>query len=116
MTDALSALAEPDLAAVRSCAGDISDPSCPERLVELALSRFGRLDIAVNNAGIGPRHDVSAHTPLDVARKIIDIDLMGVFYAMRAQLPALEKQFRDTGRGRSNRQCRLGGRRCRARR
>jgi NAD(P)-dependent dehydrogenase (short-subunit alcohol dehydrogenase family) len=53
-------------------------------------------------------------TPLDVARKIIDVDLMGVFYAMRAQLPAFEKQFSRDGRDRRNRQCRLGGRRRRS--
>jgi NAD(P)-dependent dehydrogenase (short-subunit alcohol dehydrogenase family) len=36
-------------------------------------------------------------TPIEEARKVIDIDLMGVFYAMRAQLPALEQRFRETG-------------------
>ena len=79
-------------------AGDVSEPELSERLVETALSQFGRLDIAVNNAGIV--HDMAPlpNTPVDVARKIIDVDLMGVFYAMRAQLPVLEKGFRETGR------------------
>jgi len=79
--------------------GDVSDPEISERLVEKALSEFGRLDIAVNNAGIA--HDMMPlpHTPLEVARKTIDVDLMGVFYAMRAQLPVMEKQFRDEGQG-----------------
>jgi NAD(P)-dependent dehydrogenase (short-subunit alcohol dehydrogenase family) len=36
-------------------------------------------------------------TPIAEARKVLDIDLMGVFYAMRAQLPAMEKLFRETG-------------------
>ncbi|KGF67458.1 oxidoreductase [Hoeflea sp. BAL378] len=82
---------------VRTVAGDISEPDLSERLVETALAEFGRLDVAVNNAGIV--HDMAPlpKTPVDVARRIIDIDLMGVFYAMRAQLPALEKRFRDTG-------------------
>ncbi|WP_417415795.1 SDR family NAD(P)-dependent oxidoreductase [Hoeflea sp.] len=77
--------------------GDISDPELSEQLVEKALSEFGRLDIAINNAGIV--HDMMPlpRTPVDVARKIIDVDLMGVFYAMRAQLPALEKRFRESG-------------------
>ncbi len=79
--------------------GDVSDPEISERLVEKALSEFGRLDIAVNNAGIA--HDMMPlpRTPVDVARKTIDVDLMGVFYAMRAQLPVMEKQFRDNGQG-----------------
>ena len=77
--------------------GDISDPELSERLVEKALSEFGRLDIAINNAGIV--HDMMPlpRTPIEDARKIIDVDLMGVFYAMRAQLPAMEKRFRETG-------------------
>ena len=79
--------------------GDVSDPDVSERLVEKAVSEFGRLDIAANNAGIA--HDMMSlpQTPLDVARKTIDVDLMGVFYAMRAQLPVMEKQFRDEGQG-----------------
>lgn len=77
--------------------GDISDPELSERLVETALSEFGRLDIAINNAGIV--HDMMPlpRTPIEDARKIIDVDLMGVFFAMRAQLPALEQRFRETG-------------------
>lgn len=77
--------------------GDISDPHLSEQLVEKALSQYGRLDIAINNAGIA--HDMMPlpKTPIAEARKVIDIDLMGVFYAMRAQLPALEARFRETG-------------------
>lgn len=77
--------------------GDVSDPEVSERLVEKAISEFGRLDVAVNNAGIA--HDMMPlpKTPVDVAKKIIDVDLMGVFYAMRAQLPVMEQRFRETG-------------------
>tara|TARA_R110002020_G_scaffold5971_9_gene24614 strand:+ start:1115 stop:1891 length:777 start_codon:yes stop_codon:yes gene_type:complete len=82
---------------VRMIAGDISEPDLSERLVEAALAGFGRLDVAVNNAGVV--HDMAPlpKTPVDVARRIIDIDLLGVFFAMRAQLPAMEQRFRDTG-------------------
>lgn len=41
-----------ELAAVRTIAGDITDPALPERLVETALESFERLDIAFNNAGL----------------------------------------------------------------
>lgn len=77
--------------------GDISDPQLSERLVETAASAFGRLDICINNAGIV--HDMMPlpRTPVGEARKVIDVDLMGVFYAMRAQLPMLEQRFRETG-------------------
>lgn len=95
--DALDALASELDCACETCAGDICDPELSERLVERAQSRFGRLDVAVNNAGVVHNLTLLPQTPLDVARKIIDVDLMGVFFAMRAQLPAFEKQFRDTG-------------------
>jgi NAD(P)-dependent dehydrogenase (short-subunit alcohol dehydrogenase family) len=94
---ALDALADELGGQAIAVGGDISDPELSERLVKEALSEFGRLDIAINNAGIV--HDMMPlpRTPIEEARKVIDIDLMGVFYAMRAQLPALEQRFRETG-------------------
>jgi NAD(P)-dependent dehydrogenase (short-subunit alcohol dehydrogenase family) len=96
-SDRLDALADELGGQAIAVGGDISDPELSERLVKKALSEFGRLDIAINNAGIV--HDMMPlpRTPIEEARKVIDIDLMGVFYAMRAQLPALEQRFRETG-------------------
>ncbi len=79
-------------------AGDISDESLSEALVELALERFGTLDVAINNAGIAQSFVKLPQVPSDEARKIIDIDLMGVFYALKHQLPAMERQNRASGR------------------
>ncbi|MBB1473205.1 SDR family oxidoreductase [Luteimonas sp. MC1782] len=60
-----------------------------EATVAAALEAFGGLDIAVNNAGIGGEaHDTAEMSP-EGWRKVIDINLNGVFYAMHAQLPAL---------------------------
>ena len=95
--DRLEALAEELGGKAVALSGDVSDPAVSERLVEKAMSEYGRLDIAVNNAGIA--HDMMPlpKTPVDVAKKIIDVDLLGVFYAMRAQLPVMEQRFRETG-------------------
>jgi len=79
-------------------AGDISDESLSEALVELALERFGTLDVAINNAGIAQSFVKLPQVPSDEARRIIDIDLMGVFYALKHQLPAMERQNRASGR------------------
>lgn len=79
--------------------GDIADETLSERLVELALERFGRLDIAINNAGIAQSFVKLPLVPSDEARRIIDIDLMSVFYAMKHQIPVMEKQHRKTGAG-----------------
>ena len=78
-------------------AGDISDEKLSEGLVALALSRFGGIDVAVNNAGIAQNLMKLPETPSDEARRIIDIDLMGTFYAMKHQLAAMERRFRESG-------------------
>jgi NAD(P)-dependent dehydrogenase (short-subunit alcohol dehydrogenase family) len=78
-------------------AGDISDEKLSEDLVALAMSRFGGLHVALNNAGIAQSFVRFPLLPSDEARRIVDIDLMGVFYAMKHQLPAMEKQFRANG-------------------
>lgn len=78
-------------------AGDIANEKLSEDLVALALSRFGGLNVALNNAGIAQSFVRFPLLPSEEARRIIDIDLMGVFYAMKHQLPAMERQHRDKG-------------------
>jgi NAD(P)-dependent dehydrogenase (short-subunit alcohol dehydrogenase family) len=80
-------------------AGDISAEALSESLVALAVKRFGGLDIAINNAGIAQSFVRLPQVPSEEARRIIDIDLMGVFYAMKYQLPQMERQYRQHGKG-----------------
>lgn len=60
-------------------------------LVEKAVEEYGRLDIAVNNAGIGGPLAPTGEYPIDGWQKVIEINLSGVFYGMRYQIPAMEK-------------------------
>lgn len=78
-------------------AGDVSDEALSESLVALALERFGGLDVAVNNAGIVHEMGKLPLLSSEAARKVIDIDLMGMFYALKHQLPAMEGRFRRDG-------------------
>lgn len=93
------------LAAALSCetallAGDVAAEETSEALVRLAMERFGRLDVAVNNAGVGQSQHRIHELSSEEARRIIDIDLMGVFYAMKHQLPVMLDAFaRDERRG-----------------
>lgn len=79
-------------------AGDIADEKLSEDLASLAVSRFGTLDVAINNAGIAQNFALLPSVPSEEARRIFDIDLMGVFYAMKHQLPVMARQHRDHGR------------------
>lgn len=72
-------------------AADVSQPQDCEALVQRAVEKFGRLDIACNNAGIGGPQAPTADYPLDGWAQVIGINLSGVFYGMKYQLPAMLK-------------------------
>lgn len=68
---------------------DTSKPEDNESLVKQTVDKYGALDMAVNNAGIGGPLAATAEYPLDGWRKVIDVNLSGVFYGMRYQIPAM---------------------------
>ena len=70
---------------------DTSKPGDHERLVKETVKAFGELNIAVNNAGIGGESAPTGEYPIDSWQKVIDINLSGVFYGMRYQLPEMVK-------------------------
>ncbi len=78
-------------------AGDVTDPAYHHDLVDLAQTEFGALDVAVNNAGIVQPMQRIPDTDPALAQRVIDVDLMGVFYALQAQLPVMASRFEDEG-------------------
>jgi NAD(P)-dependent dehydrogenase (short-subunit alcohol dehydrogenase family) len=70
---------------------DVSRAMDNEHQVQIALQAYGRLDIAVNNAGIGGPAALTGDYPLDGWHQVIDTNLNGVFYGMRYQIPAMLK-------------------------
>jgi NAD(P)-dependent dehydrogenase (short-subunit alcohol dehydrogenase family) len=65
---------------------DVTDAAAVERLVGTAVERFGRLDGAFNNAGGGHRPAPLAELAPEEFDAVLDTNLRGVFFCMRAEL------------------------------
>ncbi len=61
------------------------------KVVQFAVDTYGALNLAVNNAGIGGPQAPVGETDLDAWDKVIDINLNGVLYGMRHQIPEMLK-------------------------
>lgn len=70
---------------------DVSDDDEMAALVDFAVKKGGGLHMAVNNAGIAGPMAHLADYPVDGWRHVIDVNLHGVFYGMRHQIPAMLK-------------------------
>ncbi len=68
---------------------NVAEPAAMEALVAHTLSRYGALHVACNNAGVGGETLPTADYPLDEWSRVISINLSGVFYGMKYQIPAL---------------------------
>jgi len=68
---------------------DTSKAEENENLVRQAVEQYGGLHIAVNNAGIGGPLGPLGEYPIDGWEKVISINLSGVFYGLRYQIPAM---------------------------
>jgi NAD(P)-dependent dehydrogenase (short-subunit alcohol dehydrogenase family) len=68
---------------------DASRAEDSEALTAAAVAEFGGLHIAVNNAGIGGPTAPAGEYPLEGWERVIAINLSGVFYGMRYQIPAM---------------------------
>lgn len=70
-----------------SIEADVTDPSAVEEAVDAAIREFGRLDGAVNNAGMPPRRlDKVADTTLEDWDAVLDLNLRGVYLCCRKEL------------------------------
>ena len=71
--------------------GDVTSADDMQALVDRAVAAFGHLDVMICNAGIG-YHDAFADTPLAVARRLVDVNVMGTFYAAHAAVTTFRRQ------------------------
>jgi NAD(P)-dependent dehydrogenase (short-subunit alcohol dehydrogenase family) len=78
---------------IYTVAGDIADPSTAERLVGTAVSRFGRVDTLINNAGVFVAKPFITYAPEDYAL-ITSVNTLGFFHITRRVICQMIKQGR----------------------
>ena len=79
--EALSALPTRPHLQTLSC--DVTDAPAVRAAVSHVVKLFGKLDVVVNNAGIGPARTPLHEANIDEWHRIIDVNLSGVFYGMK---------------------------------
>lgn len=76
-------------ASLQFFSGDVSDPVDMKSAVDSVVEHFGKIDGAVNNAGVGGAFIPMVDCSIDQWRKTIDINLSGTFYSLQAEIPHL---------------------------
>jgi len=71
---------------------DVSQAGEVESLVSAVIESYGRLDIGINNAGIGSRWSRVAELSIDDWHQVINVNLNGVFYCMHYEIQQMLKQ------------------------
>ena len=71
---------------------DVSKEDAVKNYVDVTVKTFGRIDGLYNNAGIEGKQAGMTEYDLNVFRKVVDINLMGVYFGMRYVIPMMQKQ------------------------
>ena len=71
-------------------AADVTDPEACVKAVQATVEAFGKIDILVNNAGI-TRDDLIMRMPIDDWRKVLEVNLFGAFYMIKAAVRPMLK-------------------------
>jgi NAD(P)-dependent dehydrogenase (short-subunit alcohol dehydrogenase family) len=68
---------------------NVAEPAEMAALVQESINRYGSLHIACNNAGVGGETVPTANYSIEEWNRVLSINLSGVFYGMKAQIPAM---------------------------
>ncbi|AEV33460.1 dehydrogenase of unknown specificity, short-chain alcohol dehydrogenase like protein [Owenweeksia hongkongensis DSM 17368] len=71
--------------------GDVSKEEDVQNLIKNTVAKYGQLDIACNNAGIGGEQNLTGQYSVDSWNKVVAINLNGVFLNCKYQLEQMEK-------------------------
>jgi NAD(P)-dependent dehydrogenase (short-subunit alcohol dehydrogenase family) len=73
----------------RVIVGDVSSERVAQETVAAAIKEFGRLDFAVNNAGISPLTGNTVECTFETWQRVINVNLTGTWLGMKYQIPAM---------------------------
>jgi NAD(P)-dependent dehydrogenase (short-subunit alcohol dehydrogenase family) len=73
----------------RIVVGDVASERIARETVAAAMNEFGRLDFAVNNAGISPLTGNTVECTVETWQRVIDVNLTGTWLGMKHQIPAM---------------------------
>jgi len=92
--------AQDGIVGAAQCAGDLTDPSFPQQLVDRTIAELGGLDIIVNNAGY-TWDNIIQKTTDDQFQAMLDIHIVAPFRVLRAAAPYIrETAKREIAEGR----------------
>lgn len=80
------------LAKLISIKADVSKEDEVKNYVDETIKAFGRIDGLYNNAGIEGKQASITEYDVDIFKRVIDINLMGVYYGMRYVIPIMQQQ------------------------
>lgn len=70
---------------------DVTQEEAVRQLVAKTIERYGRVDILINNAGVGGAGAIAEY-PADAYRQLIDLNVFGPFYGMQAVIPHMRQR------------------------
>ncbi|MFC0681642.1 SDR family oxidoreductase [Lysobacter korlensis] len=70
---------------------DVTDEDAMLELAQQTVARFGRIDVWVNNAAVGVFGPID-ELPTEAIRRVLDVNILGYVYGVRAVLPQLKRQ------------------------
>ncbi|WP_427873667.1 glucose 1-dehydrogenase [Flavobacterium sp. MMS24-S5] len=70
---------------------DVSDEQAVKNYVDKTVQEFGRIDGFYNNAGIEGKQASIVDYDINIFKKVIDINLMGVYYGLKYVIPVMQK-------------------------
>lgn len=75
-----------DGAQVRFVQNNVSDEAAVKSMIDGIVAEFGRLDMAVNNAGLSNETGTLVQSSSDNCRAMVETNIMGVYYSMKHEL------------------------------